>query len=116
LTRDRGGPVQVRALLDEPIAAEFAHVTREIAEDPAERRKDGRLSELRLLHVEQSADAPEGMTRFPLGLADWQDLGADGRLVHDEYTLLDRGCLTVGEGAGEFELPAARRAGAGAAG
>lgn len=111
LKREKADPMVVRATLPACMRPDTAQVTRVIPEDPAEVRKAGSLVELSLLDVSCLPIGMDAIASPPphLKLARLDDLGEDGRLVHDEYLPLDRTTVVPGgDAGGELELPKMR--------
>ncbi|MEA3400414.1 MAG: LamG-like jellyroll fold domain-containing protein [Armatimonadota bacterium] len=108
LHREDGDPMVVRAVLDEPMGAEEAHVLREVSEDPSERRKDGAMADLQVLNVtpEMPAEAIRPSQRW--ALADLGDLGDVGARIRSEYPPRDQLTLAPGSGQRSVQLPAMR--------
>ena len=86
MERTTGDPFVTRALLDEPITSDSAHVTRMVNDEDS--RHDGAMSDLQLLQVatEQVSDAPEGR---PLMAAAPDDLGDEWRTIKGEHPAED---------------------------
>lgn len=107
LTRERDDPWVVRALLDEPVAADTVHVLREVSEDPSAAQHDGAMTDLQLLHVDSRRPQPP-MTAdaTPLAVVPPESIGLAGATVAAEYLASDRVTLGPGEGTTEpVELP-----------
>ncbi len=107
LTRGRDEPMVVRALLDEPIAADTVHVSREISEDPSAARHDGRMNDLQLLNVSAALlESPfRGGKPEPLAPVSLDALGDEGARIGAEYPPGDRTALVPAEAGQAVDLP-----------
>ncbi|MBD3293159.1 MAG: hypothetical protein GF393_09560, partial [Armatimonadia bacterium] len=100
LERTTGDPFVTRALLDEPVMADSAHVTREVSEE--DRRHDGAMADLQLLHVSEEP-APEGEPQG-LTIASTDSLGETARVIRGEYPDGDQFAFVPGEYTGPEDV------------
>jgi len=108
LERTTDDPFVTRALLDEPISADGAHVTREVSEQ--DRRHDGAMADLQLLHVSSAPAASPWRGGLPQALAPapLTQLGDEGARILGEYPPGDRTALAPAETGEPIDLPAMR--------
>lgn len=97
LERTTDDPFVTRALLDEPIMADSAHVTREVSEEDT--RHDGAMADLQLLNV-STEDVTDVPAEAPITFIRPADLGAEWEIIKGEqHPLRDVSwLLTPGDG------------------
>ena len=100
--RTTDDPFITRELLEQPVAVDSAHVTRAISEE--DRRHDGALIDLQMLHVATGPATEAGAQSSPLGLAALDQLGATGAEIHGEYPAADQTTLTPAAEAASVSL------------
>lgn len=97
LERTTADPFVTRALLDQPIMADSAHVTREVSEEDT--RHDGAMADLQLLNV-STADVTDVPAGQPITFTRPADLGDEWEIIKGEqHPLRDVSwVLSPGEG------------------
>ncbi len=106
MERTTQDPFVTRALLDEPIVAESAHITRVVNEEDS--RHDGAMCDLQLLHIDDSAFSDDRHPEWLSPAADPEALGDQWRIIKGEYPPGDQTVLAPAETGEPVDLPAMR--------